>query len=389
MMSNKKLKNEKNRIISYYEMVEDGEYRFIPDCYFNGFFRIEIATKKTELIGYFSENHRYQIGIVRKIILKENKLIIFPMLGKNIYIYNTKKGVFDCVTNECFVKDGHYAEVISIGNDYLMIPCDIRNELFLYYSYEKGFCPASMINENIKKKIRKKHMTMVDAYAPCVIDQVLYLPVLDQDIIFAICLNDYGIKEIKIKNASFRNAAVLGDNLWLTSFNKKSKVAYIICLDKNTHGYKKYTLPEVERMHSCYCFERYRDTLLAFEEEGDHIWIYDKISDVWKVFKYASEYPPEFHRVWEGYPLFFGFHHKEGKLLLLPTGGNGTIEIDEKTDEMTFYTSGLPEDYMEMRVQIERERRISLINKELHDHKDGMIFESNELDIDAYIGNIL
>lgn len=388
MISND-IKYSKDTILNtatYIGFVKCGSYLYYSEYFYNGLFRINIQNRKIEFIGGFPNNENWRIGI-NVAVGSRDCILFFSIFGKNLYRFYPNNDKLECIENPFSDDDCSYLSSVRSGSEYIIIPDKLKYPI-LVYSEHNGLNTLDALNENILRIIGMENEVFVAPYGACNDEEYIYIALLCDNRILKCKRDSYKIEILTIGNAKLGSLTILDRNLWCVSLPDGNEKCAVYRYDLSTDTVRMYELSYIEQSHSCYCFEKYRDTLLAFEQEGDHIWIFDKNADEWKVFAYITEYPSEFHRVREGYPLFFGFHHEDGKLLLLPTGGNGTIEIDEATDEMTFYPSLIPDDFMEMRLNIERERKIHLLEQTLNASEGGLVFETSDTNIDALLGYV-
>lgn len=370
-------------VLNYASLACHGDYDYYSDYFYGGFFRRNKKTREIEYLMTLFQDNLLETGVVRKVIYKNGLIIGVPFKGKGIFTYDIASGEAKYFYDEKYFVEG-FSNSIEFGNRILLIPTKLSGE-FLYLHENGSFSRAETINELAESLFENNENACLDGYSSCAYQGVIYLAIRKSEWIIKIDPKRGLSERIRIEGARLSNLVLLDDSIWLTTLASKGTDGAVIRLDIKTGKYKRYRLQKLGEGHSCYGFAVYQKTVLAFETEGDHIWIYDFKTDAWRIFADKSDYPEEFHRVRQGYPLFWGFHHEDGKLLLLPTGGNGTIAIDEHSDKMTFYSSRMPEDYTGICKNIERERKASLIERAFGSKKQGFITEKSDLDLDAYI----
>ena len=377
--------DEKLQTLSYTVYGEDEQYGYISDFFFNALFLHDKGNSQMKFVGHFMDNALFGEGIIQRIFVQKDKIVFFPLFGKNIYFFSKADEKLNCIEN-IFCKDGEmYSGALAFENGYLLVPKDLKTEI-LFLSDENELRPIPILSNNIKKALADYDEAYTDVYGMCELDDRIYISVQNCNVMLEVGKSDYSVSLIDSHNTySLGNVEILDDIIWITLLQDTANNASVLSFDLKTYAFKEYYLPDAESGHTCYCFARYRDSLLALEYEGDHIWIFDKDMDEWIVFAYKTSYPSEFRRIRDGYPCFFGYYHADGKLLLLPTGGNGIISINEETDELSFFPSRIPIDFMKKRILIERQRRAKLVEDSIRCSSNESIQETTEMDIGDYV----
>ena len=372
-----------DNVLGYADTAVFEEYLYYCSFFFNGFFRENVKTHETEFLTFLPGNEKWDSELTGDVVCRNSSIIVFPVKSRGIYEYDVESEKIFRIYDPGLWGDG-FGRALRMDDAFLLVPINIRDR-FLLYKDNRELLLADDINNLVKQILEGENELYVDGFGACIHDNVLYIALSQSEWLIKIELRNKRIKKINIKGSALRNLLIIGNDLWIVSDSVNRNKASAIRLDLNTDNYRRYELPGIEDHHSCYGFSEYKDSLLAFEYEGDHIWIFDKDSDEWRVFAYSSEYPVGFDRAREGYPLFFAFFHMDNKLLLLPSGGNGTITIDEHTDEMSFQPSLIPDDFLENSRQIEKNRRMNILEKSYSADGGGLLLEGSDVDINDYI----
>lgn len=74
--------------ISCHNFVLVDEYAYFSNCFFNGFFKVNIWTGKTYFLGWFRDEKKYEKNIHKEIFERDLKIYFCPRKGSHVHVYN-------------------------------------------------------------------------------------------------------------------------------------------------------------------------------------------------------------------------------------------------------------------------------------------------------------
>lgn len=107
--------------------IEDNGCAYLSNCYYNGFFTVEIRTGKTVFLGMFDGEKPSEKNIHKEIFLRDNKIYVCPWKGRYVHIWNLRDQKMHSVEIRTKNDPLFFVDEVVLGeNDIFFLP-DLEN----------------------------------------------------------------------------------------------------------------------------------------------------------------------------------------------------------------------------------------------------------------------
>lgn len=209
------------------KLYEDETYDWFSAMRFNGFYRVEKATEKAELLFHFPEENLEKENMFYDMVKVGDWFIFAPMTGKHIVLYHEKKKQVKTIplkeefieTLIKYAKEFKFISIAVVGTNVFFIPTlypaivklDLKTMTLTYL--EDWIAQVEVLPEFTKNASRKAYF-----FTSLVVDTQIYLPLVCSPHVIIMDGNTGAIKIEEVNGTvdGFKGIAFDGTNFWLT-----------------------------------------------------------------------------------------------------------------------------------------------------------------------------
>lgn len=317
--------------LSFYECVVIDDEMWFSNITFNGLFKINLESYKTEFIAHFPDEKLRQRLLHAKCFEYKGQIVFVPARGSYVHIYNRDNGEFSKI--RVFENEVN-SDVVRYCN------AAVRSGIFLYIVLKTG----EMLGINLDTKevseikaFKEQCQKYVSSY-----ENFIFLNVItfNEKMMFALNLSNkilvwditnmhLSMIEININNVSAMYEGK--DVFWLTS----NEDAYIYSCDKKTYNITKFESDIYERRYEGKFYNNVIEVaneVYAIPAQSEYIM---KLNKQNKRFEKAFDYPHGFYFIDDFKTKWAKFRDCtviNNRLYLHPFTGNQMLIVESDTD---------------------------------------------------------
>ena len=290
---------------------------------FNGLFRWNNETGKTEFVCFFDDELATQANLHSHVILHEKRMYFIPFSGRGISIYdlNSKKMDFVSMT-DIMDSNANIAVALLKDNKIYLFPYYTRSNDFMVFDLESK--EISTWNEMTIKVKKLGLNSFCDFFGAVLRGNELLMVIFGTGVVLKYNFEENNLKKMLFADYRFGNVSLVNDDYYITACD-----GCIYRLDEDGNLSLELNTESKERYFFKLCENN--DYLYAVPCFGQHIFM-KKNNSEWTCMEHLM--PKEFERIQSGEPLIWGHANNGKKLFLFPKTGNGILSIEN--DKVSF-----------------------------------------------------
>jgi CDP-glycerol glycerophosphotransferase (TagB/SpsB family) len=282
------LLKEERRSLWFEDMVIEGDTMWFPENNFNGLFKMDMITKKIELLCEFSNDNINELRKYGSVSKYRDKMIFAPMGAKDIAIYNTSNKEL----TKCKLKEPKISKKISYNESLkFFATVNYKNWIFIIGCSYPAIIKVNMDTDE------------VEYYTDWVKKVEKYIS-NENDVIFR---NDVYVR---------------GNSIFIPGCNANIVMEF----NMDSGNAKIHEVGDKECCYSSICFDG-KDFWLSPRRSGDIVKWNEKTGEI----KKYNNYPEGFM---SGYNSFSKIIYNKSEIILFPAEANMTLKVDIETGKM-------------------------------------------------------
>ena len=203
---------DKNAVMLGSNMAVEGDNLYFWTGYWHALCKMNITDGRVEVL-YHWQASAYPVGDYGDIVKMGEHLILVPVRAKNILDYNISTGEVKHIEYKNPLLAGNFSAGI-VWQGKVILPGSMYPSI-LIYEVESGEISYIDMPDEIKELRHEGHLGLCGR--PCIIDDILYAPVVNGNKVLALNLRDRTTKIYTIgpKEAAYGYATAYADNVWL------------------------------------------------------------------------------------------------------------------------------------------------------------------------------
>ena len=195
--------------------VERGKAYFWAN-YWNALCEFDLSTENVKIL-YHNRSLVYVIGNYSRLVKCGSHLIFPPGNAKTILDYDTETGSIAEIPYEKPLDNGNFSYAVSWHN-YVIIPGRQYGKILIYDVDTKTLNVLLNVPQTILGQRSSAHRVILGK--PCILNDVLYVPVTNSNQVLSINLQNksWKIYQVGVEEARYGFAAAYAGNIWLAPF---------------------------------------------------------------------------------------------------------------------------------------------------------------------------